>query len=115
MEVAALGVEAARVAAGSGMRPWQHLSQPNVTAGASLCRRCHPASPPGALPPLQVMVLLVGINNLLPTNPWEKLDFLLNKHLAAAMPGTKVLVVAPLPSFLGTSPTLTQQYRWAVP
>lgn len=61
--------------------------------------------------PLQLVVLLVGVNNLLPTKPWEKLDFLLNQYFATAMPTTNLVVVAPLPSYHKTSATLTQQYR----
>lgn len=47
---------------------------------------------------LQVVLLLVGINNHPITEPWKKLDFLLNEWFPAAMPTTKLLVVAPLPS-----------------
>ena len=59
----------------------------------------------------QLVVMLVGVNNLLSTKPWEKLDFLLNTYFATAMPATKILVVAPLPSFHNTSATLTREYR----
>ena len=62
--------------------------------------------------PLQLTVLLIGINNQLSTQPWEKLDFLL-RWMGAAMPRTKVLVLAPLPSVLGKSGMLLQQYRCA--
>lgn len=55
-------------------------------------------------------MLLIGINNGLDTEPWAKLDWLLG-WFAAAYPRTKVLVVAPLPSFRGTSGTLAARYR----
>lgn len=42
----------------------------------------------------------MGINNRPHTEPWKKLDFLLNEWFAAAMPTTKLLVVSPLPSYI---------------
>ena len=54
--------------------------------------------------------MLVGINNALETQPWLKLDWLLG-WMAAAMPHSKVLVVAPLPAVRQRSATLLKEYR----
>ncbi|KAI7846204.1 hypothetical protein COHA_000274 [Chlorella ohadii] len=58
----------------------------------------------------KVVVLLVGINNSLESKPWKALEFLV-KWMRVAMPRTKVLILAPLPNFLGTSDTFRVQYR----
>lgn len=60
--------------------------------------------------PSQVVVLLVGINNSLESKPWKALEFLV-EWMRVAMPRTKVLILAPLPNFLGTSDTFRVQYR----
>ena len=62
---------------------------------------------------MQVVVLLIGINNDLDTQPETKLDWLLG-WMAVAMPRTKVLVVAPLPSLLNKSAYLLENYRMVV-
>lgn len=59
------------------------------------------------------MVLLVGVNDPLARQPAPKLDFLLNQYFATAMPQTRVLVVAPLPSYRKNEAALTQLFRQA--
>ena len=54
--------------------------------------------------------MLIGVNNLPSDNPGTKLHYLLT-WMEAAMPGTRIVVVAPLPSVRRTSALLLQEYR----
>lgn len=67
-----------------------------------------------SLPPLQVFVLLIGINNQDPKEAAEHLSFLL-AYLAAAAPSSRVVVLAPLPTKLGRGAGLGDAYREMLP
>ena len=60
--------------------------------------------------PLQIALVLIGINNELDSQPWDKLDYLLG-WMGAAMPLTKIVVLAPLPSIRGRSSFLLKEYK----
>lgn len=87
------------------------VATPEQAMRHQLCAAGWPTKLP--LLPSQVIVVLIGINNELDSNPAAKLDVLLS-WMAAAMPRSKILVVTPLPSVLGKSGVLLTSYRVVV-